>query len=394
MALGTIVRSLTILVGSATAVLASIVLAPALPAMAAAFGNVENADFLVRLTFTMPALSIAVGALFSGILLDRWGRKPVLMASLILYSVAGTSGFFLDSLLLILVGRVFLGLAVSGVISGFTTLITDYFSGGRLDRFMGYQAAAIGVGAMISLSLAGYLADIDWRLPFLLHLSALVVIPGVWFSVDEPVRPQRVSHRQNPSRQTALPLGALAAPYGAGFAGMFVFFVFPVLLPFHLTNQGSPTNSQIGFALSLQTLSSVISALSYERLRRRLTFQAVLALTFLAFGVNHLIVAITPLYSFVTIALLVGGLGIGVLPPNLNVWIASIAPPEKRGQAVANLVTFVFLGQFFAPILTQPAVASAGAAVTFGGIAGVSLFLAVIFARGRHSYHDQVTSPL
>ena len=170
-------RNLTILLGSTTTVLAATIISPALPDMARAFQDTANADFLVRLTLTMPALLVALAAPFAGILLDRWGRKPVLAAALLLYAVAGTAGFFLDSLMAILLSRALLGLAVAGIMSGFITLILDYFEGDDLNRFMGYQGAFIGLGGMVFLLAAGFLADVGWRLPFLVHLFALVVLP-------------------------------------------------------------------------------------------------------------------------------------------------------------------------------------------------------------------------
>lgn len=74
-------RNLTILLGSTTTVLAATIISPALPGMAEAYADVPNADFLVRLTLTIPALFVAIGALFAGFLLDKWGRKPVLIVS-------------------------------------------------------------------------------------------------------------------------------------------------------------------------------------------------------------------------------------------------------------------------------------------------------------------------
>ncbi|MCP4361028.1 MAG: MFS transporter [Chloroflexi bacterium] len=153
-------RNLTILLGSTTTVLAAIIIAPALPEMADVFKDVPNADFLVRLTLTIPALFVAIGALFAGLLLDRWGRKQVLIVAITLYGLVGTAGFFLDSLMAILVSRALLGLAVAGIMSGFTTLIFDYFRGSKLNQFMGYQGAFIGLGGMVFLLLAGFLADI------------------------------------------------------------------------------------------------------------------------------------------------------------------------------------------------------------------------------------------
>ena len=150
-------RNLTILLGSTTTVLAATIISPALPGMAEAFADVPNASFLVRLALTLPALFVAIGALFAGFLLDRWGRKPVLIVSLILYGLAGTAGFFLNSLPVILVSRALLGFAVAGTMSSFTTLILDYFRDRELNRFLGLQGAFMGLGGILFLLAAGYL---------------------------------------------------------------------------------------------------------------------------------------------------------------------------------------------------------------------------------------------
>ena len=92
-------RNLTILFGSTLTVLAATIISPSLPRMAAAFADTPNAEFLVRLTLTLPALFIAIGAIFAGVLLDTIGRKPVILVSLALYGIAGSAGYFIDDLM-------------------------------------------------------------------------------------------------------------------------------------------------------------------------------------------------------------------------------------------------------------------------------------------------------
>ncbi len=371
-------RNLTILLGSTTTVLAAIIIAPALPEMAEAFNDVPNADFLVRLTLTIPALFVAIGALFVGILLDRWGRKPVLIASLILYGLAGTAGFFLDSLMAILVSRALLGLAVAGIMSGFTTLIFDYFSGSKLNQFMGYQGAFIGLGGMIFLLLAGFLADIGWQYPFLVHLFAFLVLIGVILFIDEPER-QTYPQQDTPAKKLTFPWKAVGPIYITAFVGMVIFFIFPVHLPFYLTAESGVSNSQVGLALSMQTLSAIIIALQFSRLKTRFSFAAIFGLIFIAFSINYFIIALTPNYGFVIIAMLIGGLGIGLFPPNNNVWLASVTPPLLRGRAVGGMTSALFLGQFFSPIFTQPLIQQIGIAGTFTVAGGASLLVASLF---------------
>ena len=373
------IRNLTILLGSTLTILAATIIAPSLPGMAAEFQEIPNAEFLSRLALTMPALIIALSAPFAGLLLDRWGRKPVLVLSLTLYGLAGTSGFVLDSLTAILISRAFLGLAVAGIMSGFITLTADYFTGEKLNQFMGYQGASIALGGMVFLLIAGYLADIGWRFPFLLHLFTFVVLLGTLFAIDEPTIQKQSKQQVMVDTKVAFPVKTTAIIYATAFIGMLILFVFTVQLPFYLLSQFSASGTQVGIALSIQSLASVISALAYKQIKSRLSFQTIFGLVFLALGINHLTIALAPAYSLIIAGLLIGGLGFGVFPPNLNVWLATIVPSASRGRAVGGLTSFIFLGQFCTPILTQPLVQNTGFTGTFAIIAGISFLLAMIY---------------
>ena len=106
-------------------VMSTMVIAPALPQMAQAFAATPDADLLVRLSITTPALAIMFMAPLAGWAIDRLGRLRILYASMLLYSAAGVAGYFLDSLPAILVSRLLLGVAIDGtlVIDG---VVGDY----------------------------------------------------------------------------------------------------------------------------------------------------------------------------------------------------------------------------------------------------------------------------
>lgn len=376
----TTARNLTVLVGSTLTILAATVISPSLPEMSAHFQDVPNAEFLVRLSLTLPALFVAVSAPFAGLLLDRVGRKPVLIAALILYGAAGASGFVVESLAGILVGRAVLGLAIAGVMSSFTTLIVDYFSGPRLNQYMGYQGAFIGLGGLVYLSLAGVLADVGWRDPFLIYLFAFVVLLGVLLVVEEPKVSPDAADDSNRAHDPALFVRTVALIYVLAIAAMIILFVFLVQLPFYLSAVAGASNTQVGLALALQAPTSVMTALLFRRIRERLSFQGITALIFLALGINHVIVALTVDYGLILIAMVIGGLGLGLLAPNFSVWLASVIPHHVRGRAVGGLTAAIFVGQFISPIAAQPVVQLVGMAGTFGVAAGASLLVAVIFA--------------
>src|SRR5690606_19046991 len=125
------------LLASSMSVMAAAIIAPSLPGMGRHFAG--HSDVLIKLILTMPALWIALSGAPLGYLGDRFGRKRLLLAALLLYGVAGFSGYWVDSLAALLAGRAVLGVAVAGIIGMSTTLIGDYFDGEERSRFLGVQ---------------------------------------------------------------------------------------------------------------------------------------------------------------------------------------------------------------------------------------------------------------
>ncbi|MBW4515852.1 MAG: MFS transporter [Timaviella obliquedivisa GSE-PSE-MK23-08B] len=153
----TFLVKITLLLVSALTVMAGATIAPALPAMRQYFSEVANADYWVRLILTAPALFIAIGAPIAGTIIDRFGRKGLLATSVFLYGLAGSSGFLLNEIGLMLLGRVLLGLSVAGIMTTATTLIADYYRDAARAQFLGLQAAFMGFGGVIFLTLGALL---------------------------------------------------------------------------------------------------------------------------------------------------------------------------------------------------------------------------------------------
>jgi MFS family permease len=346
-------RNLTIIFGGVTGVMAGAALSPALPGMAEHFQDLPNGEFLVRLSLTLPALFIAITAPFVGGILDRTGRKPILIASLVLFGIAGGAGYLIPTLSGILISRAFVGIAVAGLVTGFTTLIADNFEGAELNKYMGFQGAAMGIGGVLFLLLSGYLADISWRLPFLMYPLAFAFLPGLLWAVDEPKLVRAASEQNSLEKTESFPLKSLLPIYLLTALTIIIFFIFSIQLPFLLTADFGVSNSLVGLALALQTLSSIFAALLYRRLRERFSFAGILVLMFIALGINHAFTLFGGSYLAVVTGLLIGGIGLGLTPPNFNVWINSLVTDSQRGRALSGFTSALFLGQFLTPIAVQ-----------------------------------------
>ncbi len=101
---------ISLLLISMMTMMAGAVIAPSLPQIKQVFIDIENIDLLSRLIITLPALFIAIFSPLAGYLADRFGRKKLLLTSLVLYAIGGSSGYFVNDIYYILIGRSLLAL--------------------------------------------------------------------------------------------------------------------------------------------------------------------------------------------------------------------------------------------------------------------------------------------
>ncbi|GHH33598.1 MFS transporter [Lentzea cavernae] len=338
-----------VLASATLTIMAAAVIAPSLPAM----GEVYGEGVLVRLALTITALAIAVSAPLAGLVADRAGRKPLLTASLVVYALAGTAGYFVTSLPVLLVTRTVLGLAVGGVMTAVSALITDWFEGPDRTRFLGLQQAAASLGGVVFLPLAGVLAGIDWRLPFWLYsVAALMALAAATGLTAE--RPE--TGTREPARFPRKAFGT----YLLALIATLVFYMAPTQLPFLLRDLGA-SPAVVGFVIAGSTLTSVAGALLFPRLRSSRTT----AVSVVLLGVGWLVIGAGNGLALITAGLLVGGFGVGLVVPNLNTALANLASPEQRGRVLSGLVAGIFLGQFLSPLALAPLIHVTGIAQAF-----------------------------
>jgi MFS family permease len=369
----------TLLLTSTLTVMSGATIAPSLPAMQEYFADVENSALLVRLVLTIPALFIAIGGLFAGQLVDSIGRKPLLIASTLIYGLAGGSGLILNSLGTILIGRAILGLSVAGVMTGVTTLIADYYTGQKRANFMGLQAAFMGLGGVVFLSVGGVIADLNWRFPFLIYLSAWVILIAIAITLYEPNLKANNQVADSSTTKDQMPIGVLALIYGIALFYMVVFYLIPVQLPFYLQNLSNASASAAGLAIATSTLASSIASFRYGFVKERLGYVQIVVIAFAVAAIGYLIIGIAGSYQLVLLGLIIAGLGFGLLMPNLTVWLSSIISETLRGRALGGLTTFFFLGQFLSPLVSQPITNTLGLGRTYSVTGIVMLIIALVF---------------
>jgi MFS family permease len=386
---------ITLLLSSSLTVMAGATVSPALPAMRSQFAQtIADPDQLttwVKLVITVPALFIVIGSPIAGVIVDRFGRKPLLVITAILYGLAGSSGLYLNSLPGILIGRALLGLAVAGVMVSATTLIADYYSGPARAAFMGLQAGFMGLGGVLFLTLGGALAQQNWHYPFGIYLFAWLIVPLILAFIVEPDRSQTHAVKTtSTSPSPAAPVAILAIIYGFTTLSQIAFYLIPVQLPFFLEQLVQAMPTQSGMAIALCTLFSAIASVAYGKLKQHLEFVSFLPLIFGLMGIGYLLIGQSSSWAQVLVGLAIAGMGLGILMPNMSVWLSSVVADETRGRALGGLSTAMFLGQFLSPIVTQPLTKITGLGGIYAIAGGLMTLIALGFA-GLRSQLRQLT---
>ncbi len=238
-------REISLLLTGTLVILSPLVVSPALPQMAQFFSGISNVETLVKLVVTLPALSIAIGAPVVGIIIDKWGRRWILIGATVLYGVSGATSFFLKNIFAILALRVLLGLAVSGIMTCTVTLIADYYTGEKRDRVMGFQTAVSYFTAVVILIGGGAIAEINWNYPFLIYLIAFVFLPGVILFLYEPEINKEPKEEIFSKDIQKIPYKTLIIGYCLAFIFLIFFYLLPTQIPFYLTESISKIQRMI-----------------------------------------------------------------------------------------------------------------------------------------------------
>lgn len=365
---GRAAQATLVLVGSLV-VMATAVVAPALPAIEAHFAGNPGADYLVRLIVTLPALAIALAAPVAGLVLDRVERWPVVLGALVGFVVFGGAGAVVSSLEMLLATRVGLGLSVAFLMAGLTSLIGDLFPSHARGAIMSRQVSANSLIALSMILAAGALAEIEWRGAFLIYLAAAPLVAAFYVFVPRKVHAAIPGDAPAADGGQAGP-GAVAAVYALALLCPLLYMTLPTQSPFLIAESYDGTPLKIALAFGASTLGVLPGSLAFGRLRHAMSPWALFALGFAVMGLGFVLQGIAPSFPLLVAAMAVAGLGFGLVMPNLSTTLLASAPARLRGRLSGLLVSSIFLGQFLSPVASQPVVVAWGYQATFvlGGV--------------------------
>ena len=339
-------------------VLGNSIIIPVLPAIKSALGLTEVASGLIITAFSIPA---GVLIPFAGFLADRYGRKAVMVPSLVVYGIGGlvaaAAGVFLGSgaFGLLMVGRVIQGLGAAGTANIGLALAGDLYSGAARGQAMGVLEASNGFGKVASPILGAALGLLAWFAPFFFAALTIPVALAValWVKEAKPPKPRPARQYFGSVLRVFSKKGlALGAAFASAMVALFLLFGVLFYLSTTLEKAFGLEGVAKGLVLALPVLASaaasyVTGAVLQERVDRRHLVSGGLALIALALG--SLAVIRSPHYLYAAIFLI--GAGSGAALAALNTLVTSSVPRSERGMITSDYGAVRFFGVALGPPL-------------------------------------------
>ncbi len=309
-----------------------------LPALHAIGADLGATTVQTQQTLTAYMLPMALMVLWHGAISDAYGRKRVIVVSMLLFTLASVLCVFAGSIEMLLVGRALQGISAgAGMVVG-RAVVRDLHDGPAAQRLMSHVSMAFALGPAIAPILGGWIfSAFGWRAVFVfLALLGLVLAALTVWKLDE-THPPEARHPLHPGPLARRYWGVFTSPgfllltfaVSYNFNGFFLYVLSaPVFLIQHL---GLP---ETGFGwFFIPTVSGMMagSALS-ARLAGALSPARTIAL---ALGIMILAAAI----NLAVTSLMAPGLPQSVLPIMLYTFGMAIGMPSLTLLALDHFPT-------------------------------------------------------
>ncbi|WP_394551983.1 MFS transporter [Agromyces sp. MMS24-JH15] len=371
-------QAVLLLAGSCMPVLGSVLITPILPQLSEHFGDTPGAEVLVPMIVAIPALMIALFAPFAGQIVDRLGRKTLLVVAMFAYAIVGTAPAWLEALPAILLSRVLVGVCEAAIMTVCTTLIVDYFhEERRRNRYLGLQTVVTTLAATAFIAIGGALGVGGWHTPFWVYAVSILIGALMVISLWEPTAAEagEPEARDRPAK-VRIPWARIGVPLLVTLFGGFTFYVIVLEVSYLVVGTGvaADDTATIGGVAAIASLATAIGGLSFAKLSK-LGHGVLLPLAFGLQAVGMLVIWIVPGLPGIGVGAVIASFGSGVLLPSLLTWVVAAAHFADRGRVTGWWTSAFFLGQFLTPILVAVLAAGLGALPAAVGVVGIVALL-------------------
>lgn len=368
-------QGVTIVLAGFLPILAIVTLTVAVPSIIEHFKDVENARLLGPVLVSAPGLTIAIFAPIMGLLVDKIGRRPLMVWATLFYGVSGVIPFFLDDIYHIIASRLALGVAEAAILTIMNTLIADYWDESGRRRWLTAQGVAGPILAAAVIASSGYLTAYRWNGVFLVYAIAFPLFAAMLAFLFEPSR-QSAVHNANEAKDGKLQWSVAGSMFVVTLvlSGLYYVWIIQGGRAFQEVGVSNPAN--LGILFSAVSFGVPVGALLFGFFTSRLAAPLQLLIVFLLMGGALTVIGAAAEPEAMVAGLFVQQISAGMSVPTLLFWVQSLFPYAVRGRAMGLWSAAFFLGQFLSPFLVdafQDLTGSVKGAFVGMGLSGVAI---------------------
>ena len=342
---------------SALNALPGLAVSPILGKLSAIFPHSTELD--IQMLSSLPSLLIIPFIILSGKLTEKVNNIFLLQVGLVIFSLSGALYLVSTKMWQLIAVSALLGVGSGLIVPLSTGLISRFFTGTYRTKQFGLSSAITNVTLVLATVLTGYLAEVNWHLPFVVYLFPLISIV-LSFYLKKNISPYPAVSPQATQSRTGTDTNNSFGKFGIQirhliqimlFYGLATYLVIIISfnLPF-LMKEYHFTSGNSGLMISLFFLAIMAPGFVLNQIvsyfGKKTKFACMLSI---AAGMALILVSRTE--WLIGLGCILAGLGYGVIQPIAYDKTTRTAIPAKVTLALAFVMAMNYLAILLCPFI-------------------------------------------
>lgn len=315
----------------------------------------DSTDLEIQMLSSLPSLLIIPFILLSGKLTEKVNNLLLLQVGLTIFGVSGILYLLSNKMWQLVAISAMLGVGSGLIVPLSTGLISRYFVGSYRTKQFGYSSAITNVTLVLATTLTGYLAEVNWHLPFLVYLFPFISIFLTHFLKKDL---SNYHPADDVSAAAAPAMGKRGINVKAliklmAFYGLATYLVIIISfnLPFLMEEYGL-SSGRAGILISLFFLAIMAPGFVLNKIVQVLGRKIyMVCLLLVACGMGIILVSRSEI--LIALGCVLNGLSYGIIQPLIYDKTSDVAVPHKVTLALAFVMAMNYVAILLCPFIVD-----------------------------------------
>lgn len=315
----------------------------------------DSTDLEIQMLSSLPSLLIIPFILLSGKLTEKVNNLLLLQVGLTIFGASGVLYLLSNKMWQLVAISAMLGVGSGLIVPLSTGLISRYFVGSYRTKQFGYSSAITNVTLVLATTLTGYLAEVNWHLPFLVYLFPFISIFLTHFlkkdlsnyhpADDAPAAAGTAMGKRGINVKALIKLMAF---YGLA---TYLVIIISFNLPFLMEEYGL-SSGRAGILISLFFLAIMAPGFVLNKIVQMFGRKIyMVCLLLVACGMGIILVSRSEI--LIALGCILNGLSYGIIQPLIYDKTSDVAVPHKVTLALAFVMAMNYVAILLCPFIVD-----------------------------------------